>query len=174
MRAGYVLWRALVSLFVTYGCDASVLSQTLPFQQYKYAEGGREGGRRGKGLGKWPTLSRRAGISFYTKVRLKDKRISVRAKPQASIAQLGHGGIYSIAHAHCTRITLFIGHIYTPCTAVLSPGHPRHGSIPILATPNSHLLPPPFNFRVFRDHQTTTCLDLVYSLAPYIAQVTFI
>ena len=61
----------------------------LPFEQYKYAEGGRGGGRR-KSLGKWPTLWRRAGISFYTSMRLKDKLISVCMKLQASIAQLGH------------------------------------------------------------------------------------
>ena len=62
-----------------------VWSQTLPFQQYKYAEGG---GGRVWANGLYPL--RRAGILFYTSMQLKGKRISVCAKLQASIAQLGH------------------------------------------------------------------------------------
>ena len=68
--------------------SSPVLDKSLPnlvwspipdpsLQQYKYAKRVRERRRR-KGLGKWPTLSRCTGISFYTSVQLKVKRISVK------------------------------------------------------------------------------------------------
>ena len=121
----------------------AVWSQTLPFQQYKYAEGGREGRRRGirKGLGKWSTLSCSAGISLAC----------VERQAYISICEAASKQCATGPHvAHCTRTTL------------LSPGHNAiitQGSILALATPKGRpfgqILPPPFshfNFHAFCDH----------------------